>query len=158
MELISDPELHAIRRIWVFEKHEIEDSLPRIYENVTGLPFPGVPLDEHIVMGAEDVDLLREICGDDDLHFEMTRSLISVERRYRTMARRAGLFDALESAVRKSFYEGQDDASDRARVLSSARDLRKGKVRASSLPPELTLTPTMLSETEDRAELSDAAN
>ena len=135
IELISEDELHEIRRIWVFEKHEIEDSLPRIYTTVTGETFPGTSLDEHIILGADDVEILREICGDDDLHFEMTRSLIAVERRYRTMARRAKLFETLEKTIRRSFYDGQEDAEDRARTLGSARDLKTGASRAMSLQP-----------------------
>jgi len=133
MELISDPELHEIRRIWVFEKHEIEDSLPRIFEDVTGAPFPGRPLDEHLSFTADDVETLREICGEDELHFEMTRSLIAVERRYRTMARRAGLFTALEDTVRKSFYDDKEDAVSRARQLSEAHELRKNGLHPSAL-------------------------
>src|SRR6185295_15550904 len=31
IELISLAELHEIRRIWVVEKHEFEDTLPQIY-------------------------------------------------------------------------------------------------------------------------------
>src|SRR5262249_29328626 len=31
IELITTDELREIRRLWVFEKHEIEDLLPRIY-------------------------------------------------------------------------------------------------------------------------------
>jgi DNA sulfur modification protein DndC len=137
MELISDPELHEIRRIWVFEKHEIEDNLPRIFQDVTGEVFPGRPLDEHLVLGAGDVELLRDLCGEDELHFEMTRSLIAVERRYRTMARRAGLFDALETTIRRSFYDGREDAVGRARTLGEARDLQKGMTRASALGTEM---------------------
>lgn len=133
LELISDAELHEIRRIWVFEKHEIEDSLPRIYKETTGQEFSGRPLDEHLVLGSDDVDVLRDLCGDDELHFEMTRSLIAVERRYRTMARRAGLFEALEETVRRSFYDGREDAVERARQLGAARDLEKGRVRPSAL-------------------------
>jgi DNA sulfur modification protein DndC len=133
MELITMPELHAIRHIWVFEKHEIEDSLPRIFEDVTGAAFTGRPLDEHLSFTADDVDTLREICGEDELHFEMTRSLIAVERRYRTMARRAGLFTALEDTVRKSFYDDKDDAVSRARQLSEARDVRKNGLHPSAL-------------------------
>jgi DNA sulfur modification protein DndC len=135
IELISEDELHEIRRIWVFEKHEIEDSLPRIYTTVTGETFPGTSLDEHIILGADDVEILREICGDDDLHFEMTRSLIAVERRYRTMARRAKLFETLEKTIRRSFYDGQEDAEARARTLGSVRDLKTGAARATSLQP-----------------------
>ena len=36
LELISIPELRCIRRIWVKEKHEFDDSLPEIYKEVTG--------------------------------------------------------------------------------------------------------------------------
>lgn len=136
MELITMEELHAIRRLWVFEKHEIEDSLPGIYSEVTGEEFPGRPLDEHMSLGADDIDLLREICDGDDLHFEMSRSLLSVERRYRTMARRAGLFGEMEDVIRRSFYDGVEDASDRARTLSHARNLRKGMTKASALAIE----------------------
>lgn len=140
MELITLAELHAIRQLWVFEKHEIEDSLPAIYAEVTGDEFPGRPLDEHMALGADDIDLLREICDGDELHFEMTRSLLSVERRYRTMARRAGLFTEMEDVIRRSFYDGVDDASERARTLGHARNLRKGATRATALSPDAPQT------------------
>lgn len=39
LELITMPELRCIRRIWVFDKHEFEDSLPEIYKKVTGKKF-----------------------------------------------------------------------------------------------------------------------
>ena len=32
IKLISDAELQEIRRIWVVEKYEIEDTLPKIFE------------------------------------------------------------------------------------------------------------------------------
>ena len=46
IELISAAELEEIRRIWVTEKHEIEDLLPLIYEEVVGDRYPGKPIDE----------------------------------------------------------------------------------------------------------------
>jgi hypothetical protein len=51
------------------------------------------------------------------------------------MARRAKLFETLEKTIRRSFYEGQEDAEDRARTLGSARDLKTGATRATSLQP-----------------------
>src|SRR6185312_10886602 len=41
LSLITVPELDEIRRIWVIEKHEIEDNLPGLYEEVTGERYPG---------------------------------------------------------------------------------------------------------------------
>ncbi|MEV7862834.1 DNA phosphorothioation system sulfurtransferase DndC [Streptomyces hirsutus] len=122
IELITLDELHEIRRIWVFDKHEVEDSLPRIYREATGGEFPGGPLDEQLVMGADEMKLLREICGDDQVHYDMVRELLSVERKYRTMTRRAGLFQALEAAVAKGYYEDHDDAVDFAQRKKKWRD------------------------------------
>jgi len=115
LELISLREMHEIRRIWVVEKHEFEDSLPRIYEEVTEQPFPGGSINDNVAFGADELELLKEICGDDQLHFELTRELLDIERRYRTMARRAGLFETLEHALRRSFYINEEDAVGRAR-------------------------------------------
>jgi DNA sulfur modification protein DndC len=115
IELITMEELHEIRRIWVFEKHEVEDSLPQIYQETTGEEFPGRPLDEHLALGADEIELLREACDGDDLHFTTARELLAVERRFRTMTRRAGLFDALEGAIRKGYYTDKEDAAEHAR-------------------------------------------
>jgi DNA sulfur modification protein DndC len=115
IELISLEELHEIRRIWVVEKHELEDSLPRIYEETTGQSFPGKAINDNVIFGADEMRLLKDLCGDDHLHYELTRELLDVERGYRTMARRAGLYEALENSLRRSFYDDQEDAVGRAR-------------------------------------------
>lgn len=122
IELITIEELHEIRRIWVFDKHEVEDSLPRIYQEATGEPFPGGPLDEQLVMGSDEMDVLREVCEGDDLHYDMVRELLAVERKYRTMARRSGLFQALEKAVQKGYYKNHEDAVDFATRKKKWRD------------------------------------
>ncbi|MGY5281449.1 DNA phosphorothioation system sulfurtransferase DndC [Nocardia gipuzkoensis] len=113
IELISLPELEEIRRLWVVEKHEFEDTLPRIYESAVGEPYPGRPMDNHLALGPDDVALLRELSKGDELHFELVRELLDVEQRHRSMTRRAGLFDALESSLRRGFYTDADDAVDR---------------------------------------------
>ncbi|MFD0315597.1 DNA phosphorothioation system sulfurtransferase DndC [Streptomyces flavalbus] len=122
IELITMEELHEIRRIWVFEKHEVEDSLPRIYKEETQEEFPGRPLDEHLAIGAEEINLLREVCEGDELHFSTVRELLGVERRFRTMTRRSDLFEALESAIEKGFYENEEDAVEFARRRHNRRD------------------------------------
>jgi DNA sulfur modification protein DndC len=114
LELITLNELEEIRRIWVVEKHEIEDSLPVIYEQVMKRSYPGKSLDDGMSFSAEDIQLLREISGD-PLHFELTRQLLSIERKHRVMARRAGVFQELERAIERGFYDSAEDAAERAR-------------------------------------------
>ncbi|AFT98754.1 hypothetical protein O3I_003960 [Nocardia brasiliensis ATCC 700358] len=139
IELISMDELHEVRRIWIFEKHEVEDILPKIYEDETGEKFPGKPLDAYLTLGADEMELLRELCEDDDTHFTTMRELLSVERRYRTMSRRSGLFEALEKVVRKGYFADADDALDyarnRDRLRMENRDRPQLRAEAQQLLP-----------------------
>jgi DNA sulfur modification protein DndC len=114
IELITMAELVEIRRIWVLEKHEIEDNLPTIYREETGEDFPHGAFDDGRVFSAEDMSLLRETCAD-PIHYELTRELIDVARKYRTMARRSGLYGALEDALQRGFYTDIEDATEFAR-------------------------------------------
>jgi DNA sulfur modification protein DndC len=117
IELITMEELHEIRRIWLVEKKEIEDTLPGIYRVATGEDFPGVQA--HLTISAEIFSSLAEICGDDGLHYEMVRDLIATERRFASMARRKGLLDELEKSIKRSYYRDRDDALDFARAKQS---------------------------------------
>lgn len=115
LTLIRTEELEEIRRIWVVEKHEIEDLLPRIYEEETGEEYPGAELNQSSAFGAEEMRILREV-ADNDIQFELIRELLDVEQQHRTMVRRAGLFDALEKALKRGFYESKEDAVERAQA------------------------------------------
>ena len=114
LTLITLMELEEIRRIWVVDKHEIEDSLPELYAKAVGHPYPGAILDEQPLFSSEDVALLRELSNGSALHFEMTRELLDIERQHRARLRRAGLLGALEAAITKSYYDDEDDATSRA--------------------------------------------
>lgn len=135
MELITLHELEEIRRIWVVEKHEIEDSLPSLFERATGREYPGKTLDENLMFGREEMAILHDVCGGDRVHYELARELLDVERRFRTMSRRAGLFDALDDAIKRGFYENEEDATRLALGRLNAREqirLRFGPKDGSS--------------------------
>lgn len=121
IELITMEELQEIRRIWVVDKHELEDSLPRIYREATGSEYPGRPLDDNLVIGEKEMAVLAELCGDDRLHYELVRELLSITRQQRSSARRAGLHGTLEKAFLRHFYDSRDDAVERARQLAEQR-------------------------------------
>jgi len=120
LELVTLAELEEIRRIWVVDKHEFEDRLPVIYEEALGVGYPGRPLDEHLPLGPDTVEVLKDITGGDRLHFELVRELLDIEQRHRAQARRAGMFDSLERALRRGFYDDEDDALSRAQRRAAA--------------------------------------
>ena len=132
--LISLEELEEIRRLWVVEKHEIEDSLPRVYEEATGQPFEGCRLDDNLAMGSAEIAVLRELCGGDELHFQLTRELLSIEKRHKSMLRRAGLFEALEEAFVRNFFDDEQDAVARARQRRDASDEIQGRLFEETSP------------------------
>jgi DNA sulfur modification protein DndC len=109
IDLITMAELLEIRKIWLYEKHEFDDSLPKIYEEVTGSDFPLPPADDQLLRG-EDWELLAEICGDDPSFFQLQTSLLDVQRQHRGMYRRAGIYDALEDRLKSSQFGTQEEA------------------------------------------------
>jgi DNA sulfur modification protein DndC len=121
IQLISLDELTEIRRIWVVDKHELEDALPKIFEETTGERFPGESMDEDVVLGAAEMTHLRDLCGEDRLHYELTRELLSITRQQRNTARRSGLFDQLEKSFSKHFFDNAEDAIARAHAAAEAK-------------------------------------
>ncbi len=119
IELITFPELEEIRRIWVVDKHELEDRLPVIYQEILGEPYPGKPLDDNIVFGTEEMNELSEACGENPLHYQLTRELLGLTIQQRNHARRSGLFEKIEKAFRRSSFESEEEALERARDLAA---------------------------------------
>lgn len=101
--LITLEEISEIRRIWLEERHEFDDTVPQIYEEVTGQPFedprPGAA---NKLIGTDEWEVLTEICKEDEMQLELMAKLIGTEYQFRTMARRVGIFDALEECFSTS--------------------------------------------------------
>lgn len=132
IDLITLDELQEIRRIWVVDKHELEDSLPRIYREATGETYPGRPLDDNLVLGAADMLDLEELCEGDRLHYELTRELLSITRQQRTTARRSGLFEQMEKSFSRHFYDDRNDALARAQQIVDVRKRRENEIKYHS--------------------------
>lgn len=126
LELITLPELEEIRRIWVSEKHEFDDLLPDIYEKAIGHTYPGRALNEHLPLGAETADVLRDIVGTDTVHYELVRELLDLEQRHRAQIRRAGLLQAIEKSLKRGFFDDASDALNYALERRSAKDRARG--------------------------------
>lgn len=129
LELIALDELEEIRRIWVTEKHEIEDRLPGIYESIIGEPFPGADVVVNNTLDLQALTVLKELCdekGDDDgVRYQLVRELLHIEQEYRTMARRAGLYISLDKAIERGAFVNEAEAEEfglrRHEALSRSR-------------------------------------
>lgn len=109
IRLITHEELTEIRRIWVLEKHEVEDLLPGIVAEVTGEPFDGEDLLVNLGIDHDDLAMLRGVAGDDHL-YAMLRDLLVVEHEGQQQTRRAGLFGRLEEVLRRYQFKSEEEA------------------------------------------------
>lgn len=115
LELITLAELRNIRRIWVFEKHEFDDSLPGIYEAVMKKPFDDSEWISSETYGHAEWEILRETCQelfyDEELSFELLYSLIDIENQANGISQRKGILDSLENCIKHNFYMNEEDAT-----------------------------------------------
>lgn len=130
IDLITLRELKKIREIWVNEKHEIEDSLPAIYEEVIGVPFPDPMRFNLAGLGYEEMQILHECCGDDEIHYQLVRELLHTEKQFSVMTRRSGLFKALEKAFEKGFFESEEEAKQKALEERAEKEAIEAKFNA----------------------------
>jgi DNA sulfur modification protein DndC len=146
IELITRGELNEIRRIWVVDKHEIEDVLPQVFLEATGEAFPEPALDEGECFSAADLSLLQDACGGDLIRYETIRDLLSTERRHRTMSRRHGLFPALERTLLKGLHEDGEQAL--AYKLTLQDEVNAVTGESDQSPPRFDLSLQLIAENE----------
>jgi DNA sulfur modification protein DndC len=103
IQLISIEELSEIRRIWLEEKHEFDDSLPQIYQQITQQKFDDPRLGaDNSLLGSQEWEILEEICQNEPMHLELMTRLLDVERQFFTKVRRVGIYQALEKCFETS--------------------------------------------------------
>ena len=123
--IITPEELEEIRRIWVIQKREFEDSVPDIFFRATGKTYPIPDLDETTPFRAEDIRLLRHVCMETaiDSHqsgpldskqllFNVLRNQLGIQHSYRGAIRRVGLHSELEDLLETRSFDNEDQALD----------------------------------------------
>lgn len=108
--LITHDQLREIRRIWVVEKHEFDDSLPRIYESATGRPYPHTDELATKPFGREEWQILEEMTGSNHVRRELLASILNIEQRHGTALSKRSVTQQLETVLRRCFYESEQDA------------------------------------------------
>lgn len=112
--LITPEELAIIRDIWLNEKHEFDDSLPRIYEKATGEKYSVQKEANNTAFGKYEWDLLsdviEELYPEESLLFEMTARIIDIEKKAAGQKNRRGVLVNIEKQIKRSFYRDETDA------------------------------------------------
>lgn len=124
--LITNAELELIRQIWLDEKHEFDDTLPRIYEEVTGQKYSDQLISKNKYFGAEEASLLHAVCEElyagEVLMPELQRALLDMEAKAAAMSNKRNVILNFEKEIEKAIYRDEQDAElvamDRARKFN----------------------------------------
>lgn len=104
IELISEAELHEIRRIWRTERQDWEDSVPQIYERVTRKQITWLH-DDIGAFSSQEYGLLGEICAKHELPTDLVARLLEQERQMQGMHRRSGIFQRIDDVLREEWRD-----------------------------------------------------
>lgn len=98
-KLISENELHEIRRLWRTERGDWPDSVPRIVRETLGKDLEWVSEDT-VSFSADDGELLDEICVENDVPTDLVMRLLDIERASHGLKRRHAVHTRIEDAFR----------------------------------------------------------
>ena len=126
-ELITMDELRFIRKIWLDDKHEFDDMVPKIYERVMGKPFEDNSILGNKYYGKEEWDLLSEVCKDlypnHELMLELQSSLLDMEAKNSAISSTKNVVKNLEAKIKHSYYKDEEDAEDMLRMRRKRQGL-----------------------------------
>lgn len=107
IKLITDEELFEIRKIWI-EQGFLDDDLPSIYHDIYGehLDFKkdDVPLVDH-----EDLEILRTLCDENDIDFEMYKKIITIEKENIGNTIRRKAVNKISSTIKQDYIHIGDE-------------------------------------------------
>ncbi|RLC79941.1 MAG: DNA phosphorothioation system sulfurtransferase DndC [Chloroflexi bacterium] len=100
--LISKDELKEIRRLWLTERQDWEDWLPKIHSQVTGESI-GWDVNDTNTPGRLELELLQEIALRQNVPVQLVQKLIDTEWQYYGMHRRGLIHKTIERVLNEDW-------------------------------------------------------
>ncbi|TMX59438.1 DNA phosphorothioation system sulfurtransferase DndC [Vibrio rotiferianus] len=121
IELITVPELHAIRQEWIHDPNEPDwdDSLPTIFKEVYGYDLDWV-YDDNASFGKDDAQLIYELCDNFVIEPEMIMKLIELEVSMEGLSRRSGISNKIASLLKRDWGSLEEIKQKHASLQSKA--------------------------------------
>lgn len=102
LELIRDPELKEIRRIWRNEESDWEDAVPQIYEAVMDDSLDWVN-DDLGSFSTDEQEVLREVAAEENVPPKLLKQLLDTELQHHGMKRRASIYGQIDSLFKEDW-------------------------------------------------------
>lgn len=146
IELITVPELHAIRQHWLRDPNEPDwnDTLPRIFREVYGYDLDWV-VDDNASFGKVEAKLVNDLSEEFNISPEMVMKLIEMEISLDGLSRRVGVFDKLANILKQD-WGSLEDIKVRHSSVQSRIELDLYKEQMDEYNKELADLDRLLSE------------
>lgn len=121
IELITVPELHAIRQEWIHDPNEPDwnDSLPTMFKEVYGFDLDWV-YDDNASFGKDDAQLIHELSEDFDITPELVMKLIELEIATEGLSRRNGISNKIATLLKQDWGSLEEIKQKHAELQSKA--------------------------------------
>ena len=103
-ELIGLSELLEIRKIWITERHDWADTVPKIYQEVLGRKMP-TEFSDVFTPGVVEQEVLREIAQKHEVPMQLIQKLLDAEWQNYGMFRRAGIHNVIEKIYEEDWNQ-----------------------------------------------------
>jgi DNA sulfur modification protein DndC len=101
-KIITEEEIHYIRKLWLTEGGDWDDSIPGIYKDVMGKELNWIQDDVGSFTNGES-SLLNEVCQKHNLPTKLVIKLLGVEREIQGMTRRASAQSRIDKIMKEEW-------------------------------------------------------
>lgn len=125
VELITVPELHAVRHEWLNDPNEPdwEDSLPKIFNDIFGYDLDWT-IDDTNQFSHEEAKLINELSPKYDVAPQMIKKLIDLETSMSGLSRRTGIFTKIGRIVQQDWESAEE-------IIEKNLESRQNQMRQS---------------------------
>jgi DNA sulfur modification protein DndC len=130
MELITVPELHAVRHEWLNDPNEPDwdDSLPQIFRDVFGFDLDW-SIDDTNQFSQEESKLINRLAPEFDVSAQMVKKLINLEISMSGLSRRVGIFQKIGRLVQQDWESAdtiiKQNKQGRQNQISQSAEIRQ---------------------------------
>ncbi len=101
-KLITHDELLEIRKLWISERNDWEDTLPKLYKDILGKKL-NLNRDDSTSFSNKEKDILKNICKKYEVSENLIADLITVEKQHQGMTRRSSIYKKIDQVFRKEW-------------------------------------------------------
>jgi len=127
LTLILPEELYEIRRIWMTQKSDWDDSVAKIYGEVTGESLDWAK-DDLGAFSKSEQQILQRICDKKNVPLRLVTKLMDVEQQMQGMTRRSSVYNRLDTVLSEDWLteeEAKKQMATPGAVDKKRRGLRK---------------------------------